>query len=46
MLQHPLIRRWFESGVSPYSETFHAYMLHMAEDADATKWSYTRLSDL
>jgi len=46
LLLHPLVKSWWESGVSPYSPAFRAAVdtakLKMTDES----WSYSPLSDL
>lgn len=46
LLSNPLVRRWWDSGVSPFSAEFRAYFGQMLSVEAPDAWSYRPLSDL
>ena len=46
LLAHPLVHRWWESGVTPYSESFKNAIDKAKADRGHIAWKYTPLSDL
>jgi hypothetical protein len=47
LLLHPILQRWWESGVSPYSAEFRRVIDHRRDElgADAV-WQYTPIAEL
>ena len=46
LLVHPMLNRWWESGVSPYSPEFKATIDNARLASADAVWSYTPLSEL
>lgn len=46
LLSNPLVRRWWDSGVSPFSAEFRVYCGQMLSAEAPDAWSYRPLSDL
>lgn len=47
LLLHPVLQRWWESGVSPYSAEFRAVIdARRRELGDDAVWHYTPIADL
>jgi hypothetical protein len=46
MLQNPLVKRWFDSGVSPYSAEFVNYLNQRMAAGGKQTWEYSPLSEL
>jgi hypothetical protein len=46
LLSNPLVRRWWDSGVSPFSGEFRAYFDRVLATETSPAWSYRPLSDL
>ncbi len=46
LLDNPLLRGWWKSGVSPYSDSFIARIDRLLERGVESTWSYTPLAEL
>ena len=46
LLTNPLVKRWWKSGVSPYSDEFMNNMNTAVTELGDTKWKYSPLSNL
>ena len=46
LLTNPLVKRWWISGVSPYSDEFRNNMDNAVIELGDTKWKYSPLSEL
>ena len=46
MLTHALIRNWWESGVSPFSDEFSKHVEKVLAGTEQTPWQYKPLAEL
>ena len=46
LLAHPVIQRWWLSGVSPYSDSFRRSVDRARENADHKSWKYSPIAGL
>jgi hypothetical protein len=46
MPAHALIRNWWESGVSPFSEAFSKHVETILAGTEHTSWQYKPLAEL